>query len=104
MMAIINIEIDTSKKDVKVTADGKKVNNVRDIVVYTELSGYFGVDIAMIEDAGEDLKKISRLCAYGTEGKVPPHAKASTEFPGFTVHEDKGYTQEDISAALGLTR
>lgn len=103
-MAKISIEVDTSEKTVAVKVDDKKVANVRDIYIYTPLSGYFAVDIGMQEEAGEDLQRVSRLCAYGSQDKVPPKAKASVEFPGMMVVEQKGYSQEDISAALGLTR
>ncbi len=61
-MAKINIDIDTSKKTVAVKVDDKKVPDVHDVHVFTEISGFFGVDIAQVEDLG-DLKKITRLVA-----------------------------------------
>ncbi len=61
-MAIIEITVDTSKKTVVAKVDNKKISNVHDIHVFTETSGFFGVDIAQVEDVG-DLKKITRLVA-----------------------------------------
>ena len=61
-MAILEITVDTSKKTVVAKVDNKKISNVHDIHVFTETSGFFGVDIAQVEDVG-DLKKITRLVA-----------------------------------------
>lgn len=61
-MAKINIDIDTSKKTVSVKVDDKKIPDVHDVHIFTEVSGLFGVDIAQVEDIG-DLKKITRLVA-----------------------------------------
>ena len=102
-MAIVDISIDTSKQEVKVTADGKKIENVRDVIIYTALSGYFGVDIAMVEEVGEDLRKVSRLVASADPDKIPKGAKESVEFKGLLAvsEEAKGYTSRDILDALG---
>lgn len=66
-MAQINISVDTTEKTVSVKVDDKKVSDIHDIHVFTEKSGFFGVDIAQVEDLG-DLKKITRLVASKEDG------------------------------------
>jgi len=60
-MAMINIEVDTSKKAVSVSVDGKKVSNVAEIYIASQ-GDYFGVSVTSLED-GEDLRKVTRLVA-----------------------------------------
>ncbi len=66
-MAQINISVDTTEKTVSVKVDDKKISDIHDIHVFTEKSGFFGVDIAQVEDLG-DLKKITRLVASKEDG------------------------------------
>ncbi len=97
-MAKVVIDVDTSKKSVSVKVDGKSISDVHDISVFTSLSGFFGVDIAMREDLG-DLRKITRLVA--TENpKLHLNAKASEEFEGFKVVDDNEHLTEELSNAL----
>ena len=81
-MAIIEITVDTSKKTVVAKVDNKKISNVHDIHVFTETSGFFGVDIAQVEDVG-DLKKITRLVANKEDGaKIVSKAIESLQYFG----------------------
>jgi len=83
-MSNVVINVDTSNKTVSVSVDGKAVENVSDISVYSELTGYFGVDIGIREEMG-DLKKVTRLIA---SEKEHVNAKESEEFKGFKVVDD----------------
>lgn len=95
-MAKVVIDVDTSKKTVGVKVDGKSVSDVRDITIFTEKSGFFGVDIAMSEDLG-DLRKVTRLVA---SDKDYEGAKASDEFDGFVIVDDNKNLTEELSKAL----
>ncbi len=81
-MAIIDVTVDTGKKTVSVKVDNKKVSDVHDVHIFTEISGFFGVDIAQVEDLG-DLKKITRLVASKEDGpKIIDKAISALQFSG----------------------
>jgi hypothetical protein len=61
-MAMVNIEIDTSKKTISTSVDGKKYANIRSIYFVNDEYG-FGLEMAQMEEAGEDIKKVVRLVA-----------------------------------------
>ena len=63
-MAQIVITANTTDKKIDVKVDDKKVDNVRSIFMDAEDSGFgFAVDISIVEEAGENLKKVTRLVA-----------------------------------------
>ncbi len=62
-MATVTIEIDTSKKTSKVSVNGKKVENVREVFVSSEDGPMgFHVEIVQREDM-DDMRKHVRLVA-----------------------------------------
>ncbi len=61
-MANISITVDTESKEVSVSVDGSKIDNVHDIRVFTESSGFFGVDISTLEEM-DNLTKVTHLVA-----------------------------------------
>lgn len=67
-MAEINISVNTESKEVVVSVDGKKISDVYDVCIYTEKSGYFGVDIKTLEQM-DNLTKIMHLVAKDQKKK-----------------------------------
>lgn len=67
-MAQISINVDTESKEVSVSVDGKVVEAVHDVCIYTENSGYFGVDIKTMEQMN-NLTKIMHLVAKNQKNK-----------------------------------
>jgi len=58
----INISVDAKNKKVSVSVNGETLENVTDIHVYTEESGYFGLEVVQREMVG-DFHKVSRIMA-----------------------------------------
>lgn len=61
-MAKVLIEVDTSAKTMQVKVDDKKVSNVKEVYVVKD-EEYFNIGITSIDDAADDLKKVTRLFA-----------------------------------------
>jgi len=79
-MAKVSIEVDTTKKEVTVKVDGKKIGSVSDIWINTEAGGFFSLEISQRENAGDDLRKVTRLTAsVNDETWVEKDESISTE-------------------------
>lgn len=110
-MAKIEITVDTSKKNASVKVDGKKISNVRDIFISAD-SNFFGVDIGIVEDAGDDLVKRTRLLAreskqknnkrtanFYEENREGTHTYSGARdsiFKDFVVADDESCNMDDI--------
>lgn len=104
-MAIITIEVDTSKKSSTVKVDGKKMGDVSSI--FMSLDDFFNVEISQIESLDDNTRKVTRIVANKVQS---PHtigltdaivnAKESERFSGMLEYQDKDFTTSELSTAL----
>ena len=106
-MAVISIEVDTSKKSSMVKVDGKKINDVSS--VFIALGDFFNIEISQIEELDENTSRVTRIVANKEEDYPPSKwkrlskkkkkGKASEEFPGMFVYEEEisDFTTGDLS-------
>lgn len=108
-MAKIEISVDTEKRTVEAKVDGKKVQNLGDIVIYSEEgAGFFGVDITQFEKLDDSTRKMTRISAnrYSPEYVEPTLARAkenarpSSHFPGMYEFVVPDFTSAELSVAL----
>jgi len=85
-MAKTIIEVDTEKRTIAVSIDGKKISNVSDVYVSAPSKDYdyFSMQIGTMEE-GEDIKKRTNYFASSSEKW---EVKASENPKEETVHRD----------------
>lgn len=74
-MAKISIEVDTAKKEIDVTVDGKKMEQVMNVYLSTLEAGYFSVEVSQAEDVDKSTRKVTRLMASKKDDKFVEQAE-----------------------------
>ncbi len=95
-MAKIEISVDTEKRTVKATIDGKKFSNLSDAHIFSEEGGFFAIDLSQVEVLDDSTRKVTRVVANkDREGSV-----ASEEYPGLYEEKVEPFTAAQLSIAL----
>lgn len=93
-MAKISIDVDTSDKSVAMSVDGNKIENLSEIVIYTD-DGPFGFLFeAASREKNNDLSKITRLVAKETEDSEP------SQYDGLYEEKDKSHLSDMLEKML----
>jgi hypothetical protein len=104
-MGMINVSVDTDKKSMAVSVDGKAVKNVREVYAYQgfnskgEADGY-SMSVTTV-DSSSDVRKVTTYVASGSkEAEAAAQAGLITDretIPGFVGFTDKTQVQKEIA-------
>lgn len=97
-MSTVNVSVDTEKKKLEVSVDGKKIANASEVWLYDESSVIgFGVEIVSKEKQG-DLRKVTRLVAKHTEkANKALNEGIGVEVGDFVEYKDKHDVIDEVS-------